>query len=71
MNFTFDSLKKYNTPFIFASSQMSNMNDSSYGILKRIGEKYTKCLNGKIVKFWNVYGIQKNSIKSQNNLDDL
>lgn len=56
MNNTFDNLKKYNTPFIFASSQMSNMNYSTYGILKYIGEKYTDCLNGKILKFWNVYG---------------
>lgn len=58
MNNTFDSLRKYNTPFIFASSQMSNMSYSSYGILKRIGEKYANCLNGKIIKFWNVYGFE-------------
>ena len=56
MNNTFDSLRKYNTPFIFASSQMSDMSHSSYGILKRIGEKYTNSLNGKTVKLWNVYG---------------
>jgi nucleoside-diphosphate-sugar epimerase len=56
MNNTFDSLKKFNTPFIFASSQMSDMSHSSYGILKRIGEKYTSSLNGKIVKLWNIYG---------------
>lgn len=64
MNNTFDSLKKYNIPFIFASSQMSNMSYSSYGILKHIGEKYTHCLNGKIVKFWNVYGFEKDMKKS-------
>jgi len=56
MNNTFDSLRKYNTPFIFASSQMSDMSHSSYGILKRIGEKYTNSLNGKTVKLWNIYG---------------
>ena len=55
MNNTFDSLKKYNTPFIFASSQMSDMSYSGYGILKRIGEKYTNSLNGKTVKLWNIY----------------
>jgi len=64
MNNTFDSLKKYKTPFIFTSSQMSNMSYSSYGILKHIGEKYTHCLNGKIVKLWNVYGYERNLIKS-------
>jgi nucleoside-diphosphate-sugar epimerase len=56
MNNTFDNLKKFNTPFIFASSQMSSMSHSSYGILKRIGEKYTNSLNGKTVKLWNIYG---------------
>jgi nucleoside-diphosphate-sugar epimerase len=56
MNNTFDSLKRFNTPFIFASSQMSGMAHSSYGILKRIGEKYTTSLNGKTIKLWNIYG---------------
>ena len=64
MNNTFDSLKKYNTPFIFASSQMSQMSYSSYGILKHIGENYTKILNGKIVRFWNVYGYERDLTKS-------
>ncbi len=56
MNNTFDSLKKHETPFIFASSQMSGMSHSAYGVLKNIGERYTNCLNGKTLKFWNVYG---------------
>jgi len=55
---TFTHLEKYKTPFIFASSQMSNMSFSPYGILKAVGETYTKSLNGLIVKFWNVYGIE-------------
>ena len=53
----FRLLKKYNKRFIFASSQMSNMSYSPYGVLKNVGELYTKSLNGLIVKFWNVYGI--------------
>jgi nucleoside-diphosphate-sugar epimerase len=64
MNYTFDSLKKYNIPFIFTSSQMSEMNHSSYGTLKRIGEKYTNSLNGKTIKFWNVYGTKWTGEKS-------
>lgn len=64
MNNTFDSLKKYNTPFLFASTQMSTLISSTYGTLKRIGEKYTNNLNGKIIKMWNVYGPQEISIKS-------
>ena len=40
----FDALNKYNKPFVFASSQMSNMSYSPYGVLKRVGELYTKSL---------------------------
>ena len=60
----FGLLKKYNKRFIFASSQMSNMSYSPYGVLKNVGELYTKSLNGLIVKFWNVYGIEKDHEKS-------
>ena len=31
---TFDTIKKYGKPFIFASSQMSNMSYSPYGVAK-------------------------------------
>lgn len=61
---TFNSLKKHNKNFIFTSSQMSNMTYSSYGVLKSIGEYYAKSLNGVIVKFWNVYGIENDEKKS-------
>ena len=60
----FGLLEKYNKPFIFASSQMSNMSYSPYGVMKRVGELYTKSLNGVIVKFWNVYGIEKDMEKA-------
>lgn len=64
MNNVFDLLKKYNKPFIFTSSQMSNMSYSTYGILKSIGEKYTEALGGLVVKFWNVYGYELDEEKS-------
>ena len=60
----FEYIKKYNKPFVFASSQMSNMSYSPYGVMKRVGELYTKSLNGLIVKFWNVYGIEKDMEKA-------
>ena len=60
----FGLLEKYNKRFIFASSQMANMSYSPYGILKTVGELYTKSLNGLTVKFWNVYGIEKDHEKS-------
>ena len=60
----FGYLSDYKKRFVFASSQMSNMSYSSYGIMKRVGELYTKSLNGLIVKFWNVYGIEKDMEKA-------
>ena len=64
MNSVFDRLKQYNKPFIFASSQMSNMLHSTYGILKSVGESYTRALNGVSVKFWNVYGYENDPEKT-------
>ena len=60
----FGLLEKYNKSFVFASSQMSNMSHSPYGVLKRVGELYTQNLNGLTVKFWNVYGIEKDMEKA-------
>ena len=60
----FGLLEKYDKPFVFASSQMSNMSYSPYGVMKRVGELYTRSLNGVIVKFWNVYGIEKDMEKA-------
>jgi len=60
----FGLLQKYNKRFVFASSQMSNMSYSPYGVLKNVGELYTKSLKGLIVKFWNVYGIEKDHEKA-------
>ena len=60
----FDYIKRYEKPFVFASSQMSNMGHSPYGVLKNVGELYTKSLNGLVVKFWNIYGIEKDMDKS-------
>jgi len=64
MTNAFTLLQKHNKRFIFASSQMSNMSYSPYGVLKNVGELYTKSLNGLIVKFWNVYGIEKDQEKA-------
>ena len=61
---TFNNLFKYKKRFVFASSQMSNMNFSPYGVLKNVGELYTKSMSGLIVKFWNVYGIEKDMEKA-------
>lgn len=60
----FEYLNRYKKPFLFASSQMSNMGYSPYGVLKNVGELYTKSLGGLIVKFWNVYGVENDREKS-------
>ena len=60
----FTLIEKYKKPFVFASSQMSNMSYSPYGVMKRVGELYTKSLNGLIVKFWNVFGIETDMEKA-------
>lgn len=52
----FDALRQTGKPFIFTSSQMADIRQSTYGILKVIGEKMTAKLNGLAVRLWNVYG---------------
>ena len=64
MENTFSVLKRFKTPFLFASSQMSNMSYSPYGVLKAVGQSYTKALGGLIVKFWNVYGMERDPEKA-------
>lgn len=61
---TFEYLKNTRKPFLFTSSQMSSTQSSPYGILKKIGEFYTKSLTGVNVRLWNVYGTEKNQQKA-------
>ena len=60
----FGLLQEYDKPFVFASSQMSNMSYSPYGVMKRVGELHTTALKGLTVKFWNVYGIENDMEKA-------
>jgi nucleoside-diphosphate-sugar epimerase len=63
MTNTFQLLSESKKPFVFASSQMSNMSQSTYGLLKFVGEKSTHALGGAVVKFWNVYGVEHDTEK--------
>lgn len=56
MSNVFNLIKKNKRPVIFASSQMSELTHSSYGMLKALGEKMTQDLGGINVRFWNVFG---------------
>lgn len=59
MEYTFNALRTlYGIPVLFASSQMANMHHTNYGLLKNLGERYTKAIGGYICRFWNVYGYE-------------
>lgn len=64
MENTFHALNVSGTPFIFASSQMASITRSPYGVLKLLGEKYTKSLGGISARLWNVYGEEPRNEKS-------
>lgn len=64
MSNVFSCLKDSGRPFIFTSSQMAELDHSTYGILKRLGEKMTTDLGGLFVRLWNVYGLETNEEKS-------
>tara|TARA_R110000851_G_scaffold333498_1_gene514109 strand:+ start:760 stop:1587 length:828 start_codon:yes stop_codon:yes gene_type:complete len=64
MSNTFEALRDSKKPFIFVSSQMSDMNHSTYGLCKAIGERYTSSLGGLNIRLWNVYGHEKDYEKS-------
>lgn len=64
MDNVFSALRLTNKPFYYTSSQMSTMNHSTYGRLKAVGESYTRALDGTLVWFWNVYGLETDPEKA-------
>jgi nucleoside-diphosphate-sugar epimerase len=62
-NTVFSFLEETRIPFLFTSSQLAE-SDNVYGITKLLGEEWTRALNGKIVKFWNVYAWEEPGIRS-------
>jgi nucleoside-diphosphate-sugar epimerase len=42
--------------FLFVSSQLAEEHDTVYGVTKRLGEVWTRLLDGVRVRLWNVYG---------------
>ena len=68
MSNTFEQLRNKKVPFIFTSTQMSKMDFSAYGRLKRLGEQCTKHLGGVIVSLWNVYGFEKDPNSEKNHV---
>jgi nucleoside-diphosphate-sugar epimerase len=64
MKCVFDFIAHSGLPMIFASSQMAGMLHSSYGNLKAIGEKAAIALGSRYVRFWNVYGVEHDPLRS-------
>lgn len=60
-----NQLKESKKPFLFISSQLAEEYDTVYGATKRLGEVWTKLLDGVFIRQWNVYGpIEEHSIRS-------
>lgn len=58
-------LERAKKPFLFISSQLAEEYDTVYGSTKRLGEIWTRLLNGVFIRQWNVYGpIEEESIRS-------
>ena len=54
-----------NIPFMFVSTQLAEDCDTVYGVLKRLGEVWTKLNGGRVIRLWNVYGAyEPRTIKS-------
>jgi nucleoside-diphosphate-sugar epimerase len=49
-------LQEKGVPFLFVSSQLAEEYDTVYGVTKRLGEVWTRLLDGVRVRLWNVYG---------------
>ena len=60
-----NQLEKSKKPFLFISSQLAEEYDTVYGVTKRLGEVWTRLLNGTFIRQWNVYGpIEEDTIRS-------
>ena len=49
-------LKRDKKPFLFVSTQLAEEYDTVYGATKRLGEIWTRLLDGLFIRQWNVYG---------------
>jgi nucleoside-diphosphate-sugar epimerase len=49
-------LRGSGVPFLFVSSQLAEEHDTVYGVTKRLGEVWTRLIEGVRVRLWNVYG---------------
>jgi nucleoside-diphosphate-sugar epimerase len=64
-------LEERGTPFLFVSSQLAEHYDTVYGVTKRLGEVWTRLLNGVRVRLWNVYGPLESPSERSHVVSDL
>lgn len=58
-------------PFLFISSQLAEEYDTVYGVTKRLGEVWTKLLDGVFIRQWNVYGPIENTSERSHVISDF
>lgn len=71
MENVFTALHKRKKPFIFASSMMTELEGSAYGLLKKLGDSFTKELGGISTRFWNVFGVEQPGLRAHATTDFL
>lgn len=57
--------------FLFISSQLAEEYDTVYGVTKRLGEVWTRLLNGVFIRQWNVYGPVETSSERSHVVSDF
>lgn len=62
---------KSGKPFLFISSQLAEEYDTVYGVTKRLGEVWTRLLNGVFIRQWNVYGPIENDSERSHVISDF
>jgi nucleoside-diphosphate-sugar epimerase len=60
----FSFLARNPKKFLFASSEMALDINSPYGVLKALGEDFTKSLGGVFTRFWNVFDYETDKPKA-------
>ena len=64
-------LEKSKKPFLFISSQLAEETDTVYGVTKRLGETWTKIIEGTFIRQWNVYGQIEDTTEKSHVISDF
>ena len=61
---TFEVLNNSGKKFLFVSTYLAKNLDHSYGLLKKMGEHFTRSMGGLVVRLYNIYGNEDVSHRS-------